>query len=254
MKASSLAAIVRTVITGALVGACSCVGPSGDGAQREITGVEFAPAIVDLDVSRTVTVRIRNTSTRAFGPVELVSESIRDSTGADISTPRPGLVASPSEIPTLNPGTGRAIDVVIRDPAGLHAGRYTLQLGARLPDGSVLASLDINFRVEAAQHNTSVAAVRILSGPTSVRQGEVVQYVAQTLDSLGHVLKEGQVTWTVVPHGTGYAAPDGRFVGYEPGPAQVVASAGQVADTLLITILPREPSSQSGVSLRGTTR
>jgi hypothetical protein len=113
-------------------------------------------------------------------------------------------------------------------------------LHAQLIDGSVLASLDVRFRIEPAPHNKSVTSVNIVSGPRTVRQGDVIQYAAAAIDSAGATVEHARVTWTVVPHAAGHATADGRFVGYEAGAARLVARAGPASDTLQVSIAARK--------------
>ena len=80
------------------------------------------------------------------------------------------------------------------------------------------------------------ATVEITSGPTDVRQGDVVIYGAVAQDGSGNALTP---TFSLVPASAGLVTSDGRFVGYAPGSAQVIAGAGAGADTLDITITAR---------------
>ena len=87
-----------------------------------------------------------------------------------------------------------------------------------------------------AQLGVAGASVAITSGPTGPRQGDVVVYTAETRDSQGAVLEDPTLTLSVVPSSAGLFAADGRFVGYTPGPAEIVAATSGPADTLKITI------------------
>lgn len=78
----------------------------------------------------------------------------------------------------------------------------------------------------------------ITSGPATVRQGDVVTYAARTTGGNG-TPAAGPVQWNLAPASAGLITPGGRFVGYEPGPARVIASAGALADTVEIVIQPR---------------
>lgn len=78
-------------------------------------------------------------------------------------------------------------------------------------------------------------SVAIVSGPTTVRQGDVVGYAARAEGSAAGSALE----WSVVPTSAGLIDADGRFVGYEPGALRIVARAGMATDTLDVQVQPR---------------
>jgi hypothetical protein len=219
--------------------AASSCGGIGE-RRHSATEVVFAEEFVDLAVSRRTSVQLRNTGTRAMGPIELSARGTWDSTGAPIAALLPSVSVSPTDIATLNPGSARSVDFVVRTPGETAEGLYTTRLHAQLIDGSVLASFDVRFRVGPAPHNKTVTSVSIVSGPRTVRQGDVLQYAATALDSAGSTVEHARVTWTVSPHTAGHATADGRFVGYEAGAARLVARAGAASDTVQVTIAARK--------------
>ncbi len=83
---------------------------------------------------------------------------------------------------------------------------------------------------------SAVGAIVITSGPANPRQGDLVTYTAEARDSQGGVIEEVTITFSVEPLSAGLSFADGRFVGYTPGAATVIASGIGLADTLPITI------------------
>lgn len=83
------------------------------------------------------------------------------------------------------------------------------------------------------------ASVAITSGPSEVRQGDVVGYTAETRDAGGSQVADPTFAWSVSPASAGLIAEDGRFVGYTPGSAWVVATGSGVGDSVAVTITAR---------------
>ena len=83
------------------------------------------------------------------------------------------------------------------------------------------------------------ASVAITSGPSEVRQGDVVGYTAETRDAGGSQVADSTFAWSVTPASAGLITEDGRFVGYTPGSAWVVATAAGVGDSVAVTITAR---------------
>lgn len=84
---------------------------------------------------------------------------------------------------------------------------------------------------DAAGPDRDGATVTV-SGPSTARQGEVTRFTATAPSG-------GAATWFVAPAAAGVILPDGRFVGHEPGPAQIIASVDGDADTIDIAISAR---------------
>ncbi len=78
-----------------------------------------------------------------------------------------------------------------------------------------------------------------ITGPSSVRQGDVVSYSAQVTDTSGAAVADAQLNWVVEPASDGFFASDGRFVGYSLGTVRIVASLDGIWDTLAVTVDPR---------------
>ena len=109
----------------------------------------------------------------------------------------------------------------------------------------LLAACSEDSPVESQQLQAPTTAVAIVGGSTELRQGDVVTYKAEPIDAGGNIVDDATLAWSVVPSSAGFFAEDGRFVGYTPGTAKVVATVsnpmtqGLVADTLEITITAR---------------
>ncbi|NIR45727.1 MAG: hypothetical protein GWN99_15105 [Gemmatimonadetes bacterium] len=97
----------------------------------------------------------------------------------------------------------------------------------------------------------ATVSIQITSGPTDPRQGDVVVYVAETRDSDGEPTEDHSLTWSLAPGEAGLITAEGRFVGYLPLAAKVVATASDVSDTLDIVIGDRGLSGSFSVVGRG---
>lgn len=75
-----------------------------------------------------------------------------------------------------------------------------------------------------------IPRVVITSGPADARQGDVVRYEAELRRTDGSSDPDASIRWSVVPLTAGIITPDGRFVGYVPGDARVVAAGTGAAD------------------------
>ncbi len=85
---------------------------------------------------------------------------------------------------------------------------------------------------------TAILEVRLAAGTTTLRQGDVAELIAETRDARGQMVPV-EVEWEVAPAGAGHIRPDGRFVGYVPGGARIIARAGTELATLDVAIEPR---------------
>lgn len=96
--------------------------------------------------------------------------------------------------------------------------------------------------------------VVITGGPAQPRQGDVVRYEAELRLADDTPRPDAPILWSVVPPEAGEITPVGRFVGYQPGDARVVAVAGSdeaAPDTLEVTIRARGLSGSFEVVGRG---
>ena len=81
--------------------------------------------------------------------------------------------------------------------------------------------------------------LRFTESPGTVRQGEPVSFSVDAFDDSGAPIDAIALSWSVEPFGTGDFPMDTRFVGYQPGPVEVIVSHGSLADTLTLDIVAR---------------
>lgn len=221
----------------------SCDGTTG---PDDTASLGFTPSALDLGETRQTQVTLENSGRRAVGPVQLVAGA---ATRNGEPAPEARLGVSPSEIPTLNPGTSVQIELTLGFDSPAQPGDYQVSLQARL-GAEVIGTLGIRFSVTSPPIGGGTT-VAITAGPAAPRQGDVVSYSAEVRDSTGAVVPGASLAWAVQPGSSGLAAADGRFVGYEPGAAQIIVSVGGAADTLAIQIVARGLSGSFSVVGRG---
>ncbi|UCC81496.1 MAG: hypothetical protein JSW46_10785 [Gemmatimonadota bacterium] len=103
---------------------------------------------------------------------------------------------------------------------------------------------------DGSQPPPGIASVAISGGPAAPRQGDVVGFVAEISDTAGAPVDGATASWSVLPSSAGAITAAGRFVGYTPGTARIVASVGRLADTLTISITERGAGSGRGPNAR----
>jgi len=212
--------------------AAAACGDSG--AEPELgTSIEFSSNALALGEQRSGTLVIRNTGQRAVGPIEIAAGAVER---AGLEIPGVGVIVTPSEIPTLNPGDSAIIQLEIDAAAPLQSGTYQAELAAMVQNRRAAQS-GLSFLVPVP--GELVGGVSIAVGATSVRQGDVAPYSAVVVDTLGNVLPDATVTWEVEPGIGGLFDAQGRFVPYTTGPLAVIAHAGSFTDTLHIDVQPR---------------
>lgn len=202
--------------------------------------LRFEPPLLDLGTGRSATVRVRNSSTGSVGPVEVLDAGVRGPAGDRVEGAR--LVAEPRRVASLPPGGDVVVALELDLPADLPTGDYTADLEARVA-GQPAARLEVAFALRPG--GGEVATVAITGGPVEPRQGDVVRYEAEARGPGGEPVAGADVRWNVLPASAGSVDAGGRFVGYEPGAARLVASADEAADTLELRIVPRGLSSGS---------
>ncbi len=236
MKPSSrIAALLLAILAGATA-ACDDGVTAPDALSSGPDRLTFSPASLELDPESGARVELRNEGARAVGPIAL------EATDAEGATPGAArrLTVVPAEIATLNPGEQVAVDISV-DAAALPAGDYRVALGARV-DSTVLGAVELSLALRPLAVPTAgslTESLAIVSGPNNPSQGEVARFTAETLDGQGNPVPDTTLTWYVVPPTAGFVTPQGRFVGYEPGPARLFATASALLDSLDITIRPR---------------
>ena len=208
---------------------------------RDVTGPEepalaFVPVSIELGESRETTARLENRGERAIGPIDLLPGPVVTGSGSSVAGAQ--LQVEPDEIPTLNPGSSVTFTLGVLVPPDVPDGDYFVTIEARR-EGDVLSALAVSFLVPVPPPTGATHEIAITAGPTAPRQGDVVLYVAETRDADGNPVTDPTLTWSVVPSTTGLFDATGRFVGYAPGSAQVIARAPDLADTLSVGITAR---------------
>ena len=203
----------------------TCRGPVEPPVER-VAAIEFSAATLELAASRDGgvlsyrgTVDLVNTGDVAVGPVSLSAHAAR--TGG-VAVPGMVPTATPSEIPTLNPGTGETISIVVPVPDAAQAGVYEATLEAQA-GRDARASLGLRLQVEQRAGPVDGTHIRIAAGNRRIRQGDVVRFSAEVRDDTGAAVQGAQVTWRTNPPDAGLFDADGRFVAYAPGDITVVA-------------------------------
>lgn len=248
-------AILRgvTLLVAAGLAAAACESGTGPGEDR-IVDLAFQPSTIALGADASATVVLENRGNAPEGPIQLTPGAVtRDgSNAAGVH-----LQAVPAEVPTLNPGQDVTLTVSLVFDVAPTPGHYEASLAARL-HGEDVSSVALEFSAAAPPMGGS-ETLSISAGPASPRQGDVVTYEAETRDSTGAEIDDPTLTWHVTPQTAGLMLTDGRFVGYEPGPARIVAQASGLADTLDIDIAPRglagsfQTVGQGGITTRFTS-
>ncbi len=214
------------------VGACSD-GSTGPGGEGEPT-IRFATSEVALGTSRTGEVVLRNDGTAAGGPIELRSGQVQDGSGQPTLDARVDLGVE--DVATLNAGASRTIGITVVELAMLAPGTYEAAVTAHLDD-EVVATTVVSFTVQ--EPPAPGAAVSISAPGVAIRQGDVAAFTATVVDSAGEEIPEPVLAWRVEPAGAGFAATDGRVVGYQPGEVRVVVAHGAAEDTAVVEVTAR---------------
>jgi len=196
--------------------------------------LEFSRTSLDLGAERDGQLEIRNAGGQSIGPVEIVVGAIQDANGATIPGSR--FIVSPGEIPTLNPGDMRVIDVELLLDGSLPPGSYDAALTATAGLESA-AQAGVSFVVDDAA--TDAASLTLSAAASSARMGDVVPVEIDARDPSGTLLQGVTVRWAVSPTDAGYIATSGLFVGYRTGTATLVGQVGSLADTIQIDVVER---------------
>ncbi len=234
----------------------TCRDPVEPPAER-VAAIEFSAAALEL-VARTNgntlsyqgAVVLANTGDVAVGPVSLSARAARTG-GVAV----PGIVpqATPSEIPTLNPGARETISITVTVPDVAQAGVYEASLEAQA-GSDASASLGLRFEVEDRSRLADGTHITIATENERIRQGDVVRFAAQVRDSAGVELEGVAVAWSVVPQGAGLFDAEGRFVAYGVGEITVVASASVTSGGSPQTVRVHAPVTVRSRGLRNSLR
>lgn len=221
--------IVAAAVVGVSCGGDDATAPPSGGAS-----VQFGLGDIDLQAGRDTVVQLSNTGGSAIGPIQLVPLPVRDAAGSIVSGP--SLQVTPSDIATLNPGTSVSVALSVVAPANTPNGDYQVGLEACSQD-QLLASALLRFQVTNGISGPAARTVIITGGPTAFIRGDVVQFTAEVRDSVGTVLPNEPVQWSV--GGFGLFDASGRFVSYSIGAISIIAQSGTGADTLSATVADR---------------
>lgn len=231
---SSCRAVPAAALTLLLLCACGDEGPAGVSGEPRI---EFSVARVDLGGERTAEALLRNTGTRAAAPVVLAAGPIRDEAEATIAG---SVGVEPSTVDRLEAGESVTVHLAVDLLDELPGGEYHASVEARVGESSDLRSaLELRFSVESGPpgNGNGGAGIVIAAGPDRPRQGDVARYQVRT--DAGEAVDDSLVEWAVRPASAGFFGDEGVFVGYEPGPALLVARLDDESDSLAVTIEPR---------------
>jgi hypothetical protein len=219
-----------TALTLVLASGTSC----GDGASEpELPArLEFSTPVLELGFARDGLLELLNTGGRALGPVEIQPGLVRDESGATVPGSR--VLASPGEIPTLNPGAGSTVELDLSLSGTLAPGAYDAVVVARAGT-EAQASVAVRFLV-GTEAEEAAATLVIGTLPSDVRQGDVTALPVEVRDAAGTLLEGAAVRWSVSPAGAGFVGGNGQFVGYRPGPISLVARVGNAVDSVRFTV------------------
>ncbi len=92
---------------------------------------------------------------------------------------------------------------------------------------------------DAAGPNGPPNILRFTSPPETVRQGVPASFAVEAFDDTGAPVDPAALSWSVEPFRAGEFPLDARFVGYQPGPVEVIVSHGSLADTIALEITAR---------------
>lgn len=217
-----MAALSALLLTGCDDG----TGPDPEASLR------FGEESLSLGLARSGSVFIHNTGSSAAS-IEIVVGPVRK---AGVEIPGVSVAVTPAELVLLEPGDSASIQVTVIGAEALQEGTYQSEVQARV-DGASRASATVVFQVPTPPDE--IGAVEIVGVPAVWRQGDVLTLDAVVYDTLGSVLDDAQVTWSITPAGRGMFSPQGEFVPYTPGPVSIIATAGSRADTAEVIVEER---------------
>lgn len=212
----------------------------GTGPDPE-PSLRFGEESMSLGLARSAVVVIHNNGSSAASAIQIVVGPVRK---AGVEVPGVSVAAVPDEIGMLEPGDSASIQITVSGAGSLQAGTYQSELQASAA-GTSRASAMVAFQVPTPADE--VGAVEIVGAPATWRQGDVLSLDAVVYDTLGAVLGDADVTWSIDPTGRGAFSPQGEFVPYTPGPVSIIATAGTRADTAAVTVEERGLSSTFSV-------
>ncbi|MCZ6917682.1 MAG: hypothetical protein O7I93_12970 [Gemmatimonadetes bacterium] len=206
-------------------------------ASELLEALEFSSVTIDLDFTRDTTLTIRNTGSEAAGPVLLATGPVVNSGGNVVTGPV--LTVSPTLIPTLNPGASATLTISLDVPIDTPEDAYFVSLEATIPDAESALFVDVGFSVIDPASLDVTSVVFTSPSTTTIRQGDVQQFVAEAFDDQGAAVTGARIRWSVAPASGGFIDADGRFAPYGAGTPMVIAAAGAHADTVVFTVTAR---------------
>jgi hypothetical protein len=232
MKSYSRSLTIVGTLT--LLAACgdSGSGPGGDNPSGG--GLDFDTDLINLFDTRSTSVTLVNGTGAEIGPVAFGVGATFDERNIDVGGVRG--TALPPRVPVMRPGEKVSVSVNLNE-SRIPSGFYESVFEARV-DGQAKANVRLRFEVGAGSTSSAVS-IQITDGPAAVRQGDPVDYIADTRNSDGEPLPPGFVEWYILPTSAGGLSQDGRFVPYTVGPARIIARSGTNFDTLNIDIAAR---------------
>ncbi len=194
-------------------------------AEPQVPVLQFEPDSVRMDGPGETIVFLRNLGE---APSESVQLRWEDSTGFFVDGGSASVM--PGTIRRLDPDDSQALSVSVETSAETPSGTRVIFLATR--------SRGVEDQWLPVLVDVAGASVRIINPDSTVRQGDVVPVRVEVRDGNGLPIANPNLTWFVVPASAGRAAA-GRFVGYASGDARVVVQAGERADTVRLTVVPR---------------
>ena len=236
---------IRWAALGSALAASALIG-CGDGTGPGDLRLTFSESELAFGATRASTVTLTNAGGGALGPVLVTAAPVQGGGGGTIPGAQVG--AAPEFVSTLAPGESVEIAVTVSINAAVAAGTYTAELTAAAgtdASAGILVTFDVTSSSAENLESLSIAA-----GPTSSRQGDVVQFAAQGVDTAGTTVDVPDASWSVSPASAGLFTATGQFVAYQPGTVTVMATAGGLTATQNVTVSARGLS--GGASIVGT--
>lgn len=234
------------VLAVALAGMAGC---ADSGVDPVVDALAFSTATIQLDVGLSGRLLLSNDGSRTVGPIELRTSEIRRDGGSGLTGRH--LRLTPTEVPTLAPGTTFEVTLEVVGTGTLIAGQFKATVTAHL-SGQQLATTDVTFQVDAGDPGL-VAGLQISMTTDPMRQGEVRPAAAISTGMDGTRLDGFEPEWSTLPLDAGVVV-DGTFVAYRSGEVRVIGRVGNASDTVTLQVTPRGVSGEftqlsSGVEL-----
>ena len=190
----------------------------------------FDVTSIEMGLLRDTVVVLRNLGGAAAVNITITAEPLH----GEIGTPIGGTVGvSPATVTTLGSGDTVAVDLSVALASGVSWGGYLTTLTASV-DTVSSASVDVSLRVPS-----EISSVIIIGSGDSLRQGDVIQLQVTATDTTGAAVPGAVIVLETTSATSGFVSSDARFVGYDPGVAEIVATVKDRADTVSVVIVAR---------------